>query len=110
MSATTIDRRSATGAKWRGAGASGSAESNTTRRAPGCASSQCRASTLMTKPVAPVMSRFMGAVTETYSQRKLPQQADERLRAHRKVLERHRLMWIVTAVIIAYENHGRRNS
>src|ERR1700748_2416569 len=55
-SAVTTERRSAAGAKYREAAVSNAAESNTTTRAPGSLSNQCRANTLMTKPVPPVTS------------------------------------------------------
>ena len=67
-------------------------------------SSQCRPSTLMTKPVAPVTSSVRGGRFSDGGK-----SVSNTLRGPRRdpeVLERHRFIRIVAAVIVAHEDHA----
>src|SRR6516164_2869174 len=65
----------------------------------------------MTKPPAPVTNSVITMLPRAArSQGEIHQQRQQRARSDREVIERHRFIRIVTAVLIADKNHAARNA
>src|SRR6266404_1432943 len=64
----------------------------------------------MTNPVAPVTNSVITGPSKTDSERKILEQARQGPRSYREVFQRHGLVRIVTAILIADKDHGARDA
>src|SRR6266436_10397749 len=64
----------------------------------------------MTNPVAPVTNSVITGPSKTNSERKILEQARQGPRSYREVIQRHGLVRIVTAILIADKDHGARDA